>query len=180
MMRELIRNERGALIAELAAILPVLTVLLLAGVEVSRYALLNQKLDRVATTVGDLAAQAKSLSVGELDSLLAASRHVAKPFDLQSQGVVIVTSIGAPSGTPEVNWQRAGAGSHVATSAIGTPGGNASLPEGMLVRQGETVIVAEVFYAFEPFMFAVAAPEEELYHRAFFRPRVGSLSTLSP
>lgn len=179
-MQELIGDRRGALMAELAAVLPVLTVLLLAGVEVSRYALLNQKLDRVATTIGDLAAQAKTLTVAELDSLLAAARHVAKPFDLDSQGVVIVTSVGALNGTPEVNWQRAGAGSHVATSAIGTPGNDANLPEGLQVDPGETVIVAEVFYSFAPFLFDSLIPETEIYHRAFFRPRVGSLAELSP
>jgi len=178
MLRRMLKDRSGALIAEIAALIPVIVVLLLGGSEVARYALLNQKLDRVSTTMGDLVAQAETLTIGDVNNLLAAVPHVAWPFDFQDQGVVIITSVSAPAGTPVVNWQVTGAGSLGATSQIGTPGHAATLPAGMTVAIGQTVIVSEVYFDFVPVFFAEVAPSARLYHRALFRPRLGSLNTL--
>lgn len=185
-------SERGSVIAEFAAAMPVLVLLLLAGVEVSRYALLNQKLDRLATTMGDLVAQAETLSSAELNNLFFATPHVAWPFDITGRGVVIITSVGvqppppgSPTGTPPspptINWQRKGGGTLLtAASQIGTSAGStASLPTGLQVRVNETVIAAEVYFEFSPMFLSVIVPPKRLYHRAFFRPRLGSLTTLT-
>ena len=62
LLRRLSSDRRGGLIAEFAAAMPVLVLMLLGGVEVSRFALLNQKMDRLATAMGDLVAQAETLT----------------------------------------------------------------------------------------------------------------------
>ena len=171
-------DRRGALVAEFAATMPVLGLLLLAGVEVGRLALVNQKLDRVATSMADLVAQAETLTGTELNSLFASTGHVAWPFDLANEGIVIVSSVSDNSGTPRINWQRTGGGGLPAGSAIGVEGGVATLPDGMVVRANETIIVAEVYFDFEPVFVGAIAPAQRLYHRAFFRPRLGTLTTL--
>lgn len=178
LLRRLGRDCRGALIVEFAAAMPVLGLLLLAGVEVGRLALVNQKLDRVATSMADLVAQAETLTAAELNSLFASTGHVAWPFDLANSGVVIVSSVSDYSGSPRINWQRNGGGGLPAGSAIGTQGGIADLPDGMIVRANETIIVAEVYFDFEPVFIGAIAPAQRLYHRAFFRPRLGTLTTL--
>lgn len=102
LLRRLLGDRRGALVAEFAAAMPVLGLLLLAGVEVGRLALVNQKLDRVATSMADLVAQAETLTVAELNSLFASTGHVAWPFDLANDGIVIVSSVSDNSGTPRI------------------------------------------------------------------------------
>ena len=178
MLRRLLHDRGGALIAEIAALIPVIIVLLLGGSEVARYALLNQKLARVSTSMGDLVAQAETLTQSDVNNLMASVPHVAWPFDFQHDGVVIITSVSAPAGTPIVNWQVAGAGGFLATSKIGLPGGAATLPDGMTVAVGDTVIISEVYFNFAPVFFAEVAPATVLYHKAMFRPRLGSLNTL--
>ena len=37
------------------------------------------------------------------------------------------------------------------TSTIGAPGNTATLPSGLILRTGENVIAAEVFYQFTPY-----------------------------
>ncbi|MPY69760.1 MAG: hypothetical protein GEU92_06715 [Alphaproteobacteria bacterium] len=180
LIRRLIGDRRGNLMVELAMAMPVLTLLTLGGLEVSRYVLLHQKLDRVAGTVGDLVAQAETLTAADVDSLFDAARHVAMPFDLPGAGIVIVSSVGTDSGlNPQINWQRSGGGGLAASSRVGPAGGSAALPPGLTLEEGETVIVAEVVYAYVPWVLGGVTTAGELYHRAFFRPRFASLANLN-
>jgi Flp pilus assembly protein TadG len=174
----LLRDRRGMALTELAAAAPVLMLLVLAGTEIARYSLLNQKLDRVASSMGDLVAQADTLTAAQLDQLFAASTPVAWPFDFPVSGRVIVSAVVDNGGTPRVNWQRGGGGAFAAASRVGTAGRTATLPAGMTVRAGDTLIVAEVFFGFSPVLYPAVAPAATLYHAAFFRPRLGSLAQL--
>jgi Flp pilus assembly protein TadG len=181
LLRRLSSDRRGGLIAEFAAAMPVLVLMLLGGVEVSRFALLNQKMDRLATAMGDLVAQAETLTVAELDQLFLAATHVASPFDVQTSGNIIITSASIPpgqaAGSPAIiTWQRA-KGALTASSEIGAVGAAATLPNG-LTAPNQTVITSEVFYEFTPLLVGALVPPQRLYHRAFFRPRVGALTTL--
>ena len=65
----------------------------------------------------------------------------------------------------------------VATSSVGAVGAQAQLPTG-LAPLNQTVITAEVFYEFTPLLVGALVPAQRIYHRAFFRPRVGALTTL--
>ncbi len=178
-LKRLFRDRSGNALIETAIVMPILTLNILGGMEISRYVLLNQKLDRVAASIGDLVAQAETISALDIDNLFEAAKFVIKPFSLGSNGAVIVSSIGAADGNPPmVNWQRNGAGSLVAASALGAAGANATLPQGFTVPSGSNTIVAEVFYDYTPWLMSGITSPSRLYHRALFRPRLGSLTTL--
>jgi hypothetical protein len=177
----LLRDTRGAVYAETAVSLLVLSLTTLAGVEIGRYVLLSQKLDRVVASVADIASQGQTISVADLNNLFAAAIDILKPFSLDGFGTVIISSVSA-TGTnpPVVDWQRAGGSSLSVGSAIGAAGGNATLPPDLIIRDGEEVIVAEVYYNFSPWLAPEVAPATQLYNRAFYRPRQGPLTTLQP
>lgn len=175
-------DRGGAVLAEFAMAFPILVVLTLGGFEIGRYVLLQQKLQSVADEVADLVAQSQTLSASDVDNILVAVDHIAQPYSLDTNGVVIVSSISKNSGGPiTVDWQRSGGGTGTGASRIGTPGGTATLPTGFVVRDGESVIVAEVFYHYTPLlaMNLIPLPAAELYNESFFRPRFGALSTLN-
>jgi len=48
------------------------------------------------------------------------------------------------------------------------------------VAAGETVIVAEVFYAYAPFIFPGTTLASTIYNRSFSRPRLAPLDTVQP
>jgi Flp pilus assembly protein TadG len=172
-------NDRsGSLLAEVAIALSVVTVLTLSGVEVARYAMLHQKMERVAASIADLVAQSETLNESDLANIFAAAGHVARPFDIGANGSVIVSSIGASNANPPVvYWQRSGAGPLTAVSRFGTPGGGATgLPNGFAFANGETVIAAEVFFRYTPWVLPNLVDASQLYHSAFFRPRFGALT----
>lgn len=177
-------DRRGALVAEFAASLPMLLILVMSGFECSRFVLLNQKLDRVTTTVADLVAQEEDITITEINALFDAISPIITPFSFSPGGRMIVTSVVlAPDGvTKTVAWQQ-GYGSLAQASKIGVPNGTATLPAEMTIRTNETILVGEVFYQFTPFFvsnwFSSTPLAQILYHRAFYRPRFGALTTIS-
>src|SRR5262245_46467887 len=93
LLSRLRREERGLVLAETAVALSVLCFTMLAGVEIGRYVLLAQKLDRVASSVADMTSQGTTVSVNDLNNMFAAAAEIAKPFDLPEVGLVIISSI---------------------------------------------------------------------------------------
>ncbi len=178
--RRLMKDHKGSLAVEMAMAMPVLAGLLLSGIEVTRFVLLNQKIERASATMADLVSQAETLAEGDLNNLFTASGYVVEPFDLASDGRIIVSSVGR-IGTANaiVNWQRAfGAGG--GSSIFGAEGAAATLPDSFVIRDGESVIVAEAFYDFVPVFADSVMGESTLSRYSILRPRFGSLATLLP
>lgn len=174
-----LRRDRGNAVVEFALALPVLLMLLLASAELGRFVLLNQKIDRVAITMSDLVARAETISEADLDDIFNAAAHVAEPFDLGGQGRVVISSVVNPDGDgATIAWQRAGGGSFVAASEVGTEGEAADLADEFDVREGETAIISEVFFDFEPFLSEAIVAPQIVYRRAHHRPRLGTLDAV--
>lgn len=180
--KRLLSSTRGSVAAETAVIMPILIMMALGGTEIARYVLLHQKLNRIAMTTSDLVSQAETISEGELAALFAAVDPVMKPFEVGDKGILFVSSITASDGNPaRVAWQRSGGGGLAGqASRFGAEGAVATLPTGFQVRDGETVIVAEVIYSYSPMFTGGFVPGQALYHRALFRPRFGALDSIEP
>jgi len=173
-------HERGNVVVEFALALPVLILLLLASAELGRFVLLNQKIDRVAVTMSDLVARAETINESDIDDIFSAAAHVAEPFDLGGRGRVVISSVINPDGEGAViAWQRTGGGSFIATSEVGAEGGAADLATDFAVREGETAIVSEVFFDFEPFLSETIVSPRVVYRRAHHRPRLGTLEEIA-
>ncbi len=178
------RDRDGSMAVELAFAIPVVLGLILSGVEITRFVLLNQKIERTTATVADLVSQAEALTGADVDALFSAGLFVMDPFDLTQDGDIVVSSIVGEDGTARVDWQR-NLGQGAAGSRFGTVGGGAVLPAGFSVGDGESVVVAEVFYDYSP-MFTGGSlvdglvGEKELYGAALFRPRFTSRITFTP
>lgn len=172
-------RDQGNVAVEFALALPVLLLLLLASAELGRFVLLNQKIDRVAVTMSDLVARVETISEDQLDDIFNAAAHVAEPFDLGGRGRVVISSVTNDDGEgATIAWQRAGGGSLLTASEVGTEGAAADLPDDFAVREGETAIVSEVFFNFEPFLSEMIVSPRVIYRRAHHRPRLGTLDTI--
>jgi Flp pilus assembly protein TadG len=180
LLRALKTGEKGSVLIELALVVPALLVLVSGGFEITRYALLYQKINRIAVSMADLASQAKQISNTDIVGLFDAVTTIGQPFDMATNGEVIVTSVSLDAdGDPTVNWQRNGGGAYMGASKIGSPGAAATLPAGFVVHEGDTVIIAEAFYDYAPVLFDDLLPPTIVYNVAYFRPRLGTLDTIS-
>jgi hypothetical protein len=177
--RRLAADRRGLAGIEFAIVLPVLVVLSLVTLESGRFLLLNLKLSHATSSMADLATRERDLSVATLDALFASVPHIIQPFPIGRDGVVIVSGVSeAASGALTVGWQRRGAGPLGAASHVGTAGGGATLPPGVPVGAGQTMVVAEGFYQYQPWLLGVI-PAQVLRKVAYYRPRLGVLTRLS-
>ena len=69
-------------------------------------------------------------------------------------------------------WQQQGAGKLARASDIGASGGKATLPKDLVLRDGETVIVAEVLFRYEPWLLGLV-PETHAPPRRLLPPPAG-------
>lgn len=168
-----LRNRHGGVMVEFGFAMPLLITLLLSGVELGRYVLLHQKLDRTAMTVADLVARVSSVSPSDLDTVLNAASLVMAPFDLSEKGRVVISAVREDSGSPKVIWQRSGAGSLSVTSDLGVQGGNAALTDPELVSDTQGIVVGETYFEYTPW-FIQMIPSTQIRHVAVFRPRLSN------
>lgn len=160
------RDERGFAAAEFALWLPLILLILFGCFEATRYIMIHQKLDRAATQVADLVSQADALTEGQLADIYNAAIAQMQPYDIETQGEIIVTSVFRTGGDDMVVWQRnhGSAGS----SQVGAEGGPASLPNNFSLTDNENTIVAEVLYNYEPVFFGSLAGMRNLNGDALF------------
>ena len=184
MLKKIIRSfqgdERGVAAVEFGLVLPILLTILTGCFEAGRLILLHQKLDRASASVADLVTRESSLTVAMLNDFYLAAQRQTMPFDLPVRGRVIVSSVFLPDvdEDPEVRWQCQGGGALSGqTSEIGTEGGDAALPDTFDLVQGENVIVAEVLYDYEPFIFDGIFEAHTLHHTSYTKPRLDDLLT---
>jgi Flp pilus assembly protein TadG len=178
-LKRLWRDRAAVAATEMALMMPMLTLLLVGAGEYGRMLLLNQKLQNGAFILADLAGRDQTLSEDQLDTIFLALNNLIEPFEFDESGTAIVTSISGTASEPEVNWQRSGAGTFEAASSVGGPGDEATLPDTLTLAEGETLIVAEIFYGFEP-LFGLTASASTLHKAAYLKPRLGTLETLLP
>jgi Flp pilus assembly protein TadG len=179
-LRRFLRETRGIAAVEFAMLASVLTVALLGGTELSRYTLMHQKMDRVSAAISNMVAQSSSMTATDFDNMWAAAIQVAKPFDLaDGYGKVIVSFIVAESDTNyRITWQRTGAGTLNQFSQLGTEGGLATMPAGVTLKTGDTLVAVEVYALYEAFIFPELIGQSIVYHRSFDQPRLTDIITL--
>ncbi|MCU0837752.1 MAG: pilus assembly protein [Rhodospirillales bacterium] len=179
-LRRLWHREEGVAVVEFALTLPLLIGLSLTGFEVSSYAMLNIKLQHAATSMAQLATMEEELPATVLDGMFESVSHIVKPFTFGNQGRAFVTGIGeaAAGAGPTVNWQRSGAGSLPTSSAVGAPGGGASVPKELTISPTQALVAAEVVYNYQPILLGFI-PTTTVRKVAYFRPRFGTLPSLS-
>ncbi len=179
-LRNLLRDRRAVSALEFALVLPVVMILAVGTIEYGRIVLLTQKIQNGAFILADLTARDKTVNVEQMENIFLALGNIIQPFDIEANGVAFVTSVGVPNPVaPVVNWQRSGAGGLATASTVGLPGGSASLPADLTLATGDTIIVAEVFYRYEPIFTMIAEPRT-MRTVAYYKPRLGTLETLLP
>lgn len=169
-------NERGSVLLELAFALPIMMLIIFGGVEMTRFLLNAQKINRVAMSTADLVSQSREVSEADISNMFVASQAVMGNSSITDRGVVIITSISRTGEqTPFVSWQRASGGGHVGQSKVGAEGSTATLPADVVLQAGDSVIVVEVYYTHKPMLFDSVVGEQDIYQIAFYRPRFGTL-----
>lgn len=166
---------------EMALFLFFFSTLFLGAFEVPRYLLLGQKMERASASVADLVAQidpAQGNVLAKINDLFEAADGLLSPYDMTTQGRVIITSVANPTGSAEkIMWQILSPGDFPAVSKFGVTNDDPALPDGLVVRAGENIIIAEVIFHYEPMFGSMIYSDKTLYTRSFTRPRFTNITT---
>jgi Flp pilus assembly protein TadG len=179
MMHRLWHNKDGVAYVEFALSLPFLLVLFIGSVEVTRFIIVSQKVEKSAVTISDVVSQAENITTTQLNQLITAVEQVMQPYSFDSNGFVVISSV-SKTGTnaPRINWQYTGGGTWTQPSQIGTTGLTATLPNGLTLNDRDTVIIAEVYYNYTTLIPSELISNRQLYRVAVFKPRLGNLQAL--
>ena len=174
------RDQRGVAATEFAIIASVLTFALLGGTELSRYTLMHQKMDRVSASVSNMVAQSSTMKAVDFTNMWAAAAEIAKPFDMggATSKVIVSFIVAETNSNYRIQWQRSGAGTMAQVSKLGTEGGLATMPTGVTMKQGDTIVAVEVYATYAPFVFPEVIGSTLVYRRSFDQPRLVDLITL--
>lgn len=182
-LKKLFKAQAGIAYVEFAITLPFLVMLFLGAVEITRYIIIIQKVEKVSVTISDLVAQSSTTTNADLAIIVQAASQVMRPFTFNSNAYVIISSVTKTgTNTPKVNWQYTGGGTWTQASGVGTTNNNATLPTGFTMVDKDNIIITEVYYNYTPLMGSVlhnVIGGGTLYKQAVFKPRLGDLTTIS-
>ncbi len=173
------RARRGLAAVEFALTMPIWMALVLGSADAGFFLLVNERCDRIAYSVTDIVTQYQTVTLANLSDIVKAAGQLMNPIPFTSNGIVIVTSVFQPTtGSPVVKWQYAGGGTLTKTSQIGTTGGAATLPNGLVLNANDNVIISEVYYNYTPlFVNAGYFHAGSVYRVAIYKPRLSPLVT---
>lgn len=100
------RNSHGVAAVEFALVLPFLLLLLLGVAELTSALNQSRKVSQSARTVGDLVAQAESLTEENVTDILEAADQIMVPYTDVPLTVVVSSVSFDDDGNPEVDWSR--------------------------------------------------------------------------
>jgi Flp pilus assembly protein TadG len=173
-------DRRGVAAIEFALVLPVMLLLALGCFEVPRFVMVYQKMERTSSGVGDLVAQAdEPLTQNQMNDIFTAGGLMMSPFNLTTNGEVIVSSINNPNGAGVImTWQQT-FGTLGQASKFGAKGSNPSglLPAGLAPTSNLEVLTTEVYFNYTPVLGNVIYRGTRLYTSSFSRPRNHNLMT---
>lgn len=174
-----LRAQGGLAVVEFGLVLPVLMLLFYGTIEVTRYILITQKVEKLAHSIADVTAQEQTASAAVLNQALAATSDIMSPYSMTTNGTVFITSLyRAPNASnASVNWRYQGGGTLSAASHLGAVNTVPTMPGGFTFDERENVIAAEVFYRFSPLLSSRFFGTTTVYRAAFYKPRLGSLLT---
>ncbi|KMY85961.1 hypothetical protein BUMB_01754 [Candidatus Paraburkholderia calva] len=198
LLTRLLHSNRGSATSKFVILVPLMILILTGFAEIYCYLCAVSIVEYTAFMLADSLGQLPQIvndnstsNANNLGALWSAATLLAMPNDLTSGGAVIITSIcdGSPTScvtppqTPSLNpgiavihWQK-GAPWNAGDLDTRITSSNV-VPSGWPFRVGDSAVVVEVIYKFNPFaMTAAFWPDalgtQTIYERVYVRPRTG-------
>lgn len=174
-------DERGVSAVEFALILPVMMVLYLGGVEVSKGISVNRKVTLAARTLSDLVAQVAKVTAADISNVLSAGEAVSWPFNDGNLKLRVSNVEVDALGVAKIKWSRARNWTPRADNDVLT--GVDDVPAGVKVPGKVTYLIwSEVEYFYKPAVgggvYAIIGENGiKLWDEIYMRPRLSETVT---
>jgi Flp pilus assembly protein TadG len=168
--RRFARDRGGLAAVEFALILPILAALYVGTIEITQAVVANRKLVATASSLGDLAAQAQTISDTEMGNIFNAATSTMYPFATGSL-TMRVSQIRVLNNQATVRWSDS---RNMAALVRNTP--MTGIPSGLTPgdpTQSQYVVLAEVGYAYTSPLGNMLVGALSMTDRFWLRPRIG-------
>ncbi len=163
-------DESGAVLIEAAIVLPILLTIFFGMVEFSNAFTAKRRVQSVASTTGDLVAQAQSVTIPDLADIASVGAQLMQPFSSSGLTVTISSVSEDSQSNITVQWSCSWSSISATPTCAQTGAAYKGAPAGVL-SAGESIIVSQASYAFTPvigeFLGAVTFTAA-----SYFRPRL--------
>jgi Flp pilus assembly protein TadG len=174
----LLSQESGIAAVEFAMILPILVVLWIGGVEVTSGLSVDRRLNNFASTMGDLVSRTKQIPYSRIEDIFDLAEAALFPYAATGITMRVSAVTIQTNGNTKVAWSRArGMTAHAKDAQV-----NSSVPAALrpVSTTESQIIMAEVFYTYQPTIGYVITSDVELEDRMYFVPRVSSKVKICP
>lgn len=169
-LHRFVRCKQGVAAVEFAMVVPIMFLLFVGSVEFSQAITVDRRVTQVASSTADLVARERSLTTSDVNGIMDIVNHLMSPYDpakLKLTLLNVYSSMTSATDT-KVCW----AYNHNGGVNTYSQDQTYSLPTG-IIEAGNSVIVTEVRYNYEPLIFRYfitsTFPLEEKF---FLKPRL--------
>jgi Flp pilus assembly protein TadG len=166
------RNRQGMAAVEFAMLVPIMFLLFAGTIEFSQALTVDRRVTQIASSTADLIARQKTITSSEVAGVMEIIDHLMRPYD---PSLLRVTVLDVMASISDVNkttvcWSY----QHNGGAATYTNGQSYPVPAG-IVEAGNSVIVAEVVYDYQPLMFEYFISSTfSLREKFYLKPRLSS------
>jgi Flp pilus assembly protein TadG len=173
-------DRRGVAALEFALIAPLMVMTYFGVAELTEGLMASRKVSTVASSIGDLAAQAAAVTPSQLGDIFTIGQTLMLPYSTTSEPLTMrLSSVTVDaSNVPRVDWsQGSGMAALAKGSAVALPLAPKALPSDPnlpFIGQGQSVIVAEAHYAFASPVARYLPAVSDLHDTLYLSPRQGA------
>lgn len=165
------RDARGIAAVEFALLAPVMVLLYCGLAELTMAMMAQRRVAHVASVVADLVAQSQTVKVSQVTDMLSVGGPILSPFSPTPLKMRVTSVVADTNAVPKVSWsQGQGLTALPVNSTVTVPNN--------LLAAGDSVIMANVQYAFTS-PLQLVLPNAITFSSTFYlRPRSGSSVSL--
>jgi len=153
------RNTEGVAAVEFAFIVPIMSVMFMGAVELSQAITVDRRVSQVASSTADLIARAEtSISQTEISDIMKIGGYVMEPSSAAPLQIILrnVTSSPTNASITKQSWtctyKGSGGAGGTSTQTCECTNTAFTVPAN-LITTNDSVVVAEVTYAYKPLVF---------------------------
>lgn len=173
------KDQDGVAAVEFALLAPLMLTLMLGALEVTQSIWADGKVEQATSTIGDLVSRTPLMSDTEFNELGAAGPLILRPNPENDLKFIVTSVIGCreDAGDPDskldyyVLWSASWQNDSVGTSPYARDSKFTKQPESLDILDGDTLIVTEGTYNYEPTIARKVGTTWEMGGYAFHQPR---------
>lgn len=173
------KNDEGVAAVEFALLAPLMLTLMLGALELTQSIWADGKVEQATSTIGDLVSRTPLMSDAELQALGEAGPLIMRP-NPENNLEFTVTSIMGCKADPDdpdsdleyyILWSKKWVGSSVEDSDYTIDTLFTKQPDNLDIIEGDTLIVTEGFYTYEPTITRKVGQTWDMGGYSFHQPR---------